>query len=149
MCKHNPILSPNQNPKKHKKDKNKQKERKTMNKTQNKSKHRNKQKAPITLKLITTIALINLITGCASNASKDEPIETLLRKESALIEKVKLERAQAEVASAVEQNVILKNSESHLLESLDALLKSNEVMQMRFEKQTQKEVDREYIRITR
>jgi hypothetical protein len=149
MCKHNPILTPNQNPKKHQKDKIKQKERKTMNKTQTKTKHRNNQKAPIILKIITTIALLNLITACASNATKDESFEILLKKESALIEKVKLERAQAKVASAVEQNEILKSSEGHLLESLNALLKANEVMQMRFEKQTNKEVEREHIRFNR
>jgi hypothetical protein len=120
-----------------------------MNKTQNKTKQLKKQKAPITLKIITTIALLNLITACVSNATKDESFENLLKKESALIEKVKLERAQAEVASAVDQNVILKTSEGHLLESLDALLKANEVMQLRFQNQFKMEVEHEHIRVNK
>jgi hypothetical protein len=136
-------------PKSTKKSKIKQKERNTMNKTQNKTKQLKKQKAPITLKIITTMALLNIITACASNATKDESFENLLRKESTLIEKVKLERAQAEVATAVDQNVILKTSEGHLLESLNALLKANEIMQMRFQKQTQREVEHEHIRFNK
>lgn len=120
-----------------------------MNKSKNQI-QQNKQKSFTTsVTLLTTMILLTLQIGCASNASKDNSTEAVLKKESALIEKIKLERAQASIAAAVEQNVILKTSEAHLLEGLNALKESNNVLQMRFENQSRKEFRNEFVGIHR
>lgn len=82
-----------------------------------------------------------LLTGCASVNRKEETIDTILTKESALIEKVKLERAQPEVVQGVSQSESLKKSEAHLSLTLDELLKANEVIQLKLLKQNETEVE--------
>ncbi|MGE3757850.1 MAG: hypothetical protein AB7H97_08840 [Pseudobdellovibrionaceae bacterium] len=81
-----------------------------------------------------------LLTGCASVNRKEETIDSILAKESTLIEKVKLERAQPEVSQAISQNEDLKKAEAHLVLALDELLKANEVIQLKIIKQNKTEV---------
>lgn len=92
--------------------------------------------------LLTTAALTTqiLLTGCASINRKEETIDSILAKENTLIEKVKLERAQPDVAQGVSQNESLKKAEAHLALALDELLKANEVIQMKLIKQNEMEV---------
>jgi len=91
--------------------------------------------------LITTAMTIQiLLTGCASINRKEESIDTILTRENALIEKVKLERAQPEVTEAVSQSESLKKAEVHLSLALDELIKANEVVMMKLIKQDKKEV---------
>ena len=81
-----------------------------------------------------------LLTGCASLNRKEETIDNILAKESALIEKVKFERTQPEVVQSVSQSESLKKAEAHLTLALDELLKANEVIQMKLIKQNETEV---------
>ena len=81
-----------------------------------------------------------LLTGCASVNRKEETIDSILAKESTLIEKVKIERAQPEVSQAISQNEDLKKAEAHLVLALDELLKANEVIQLKIIKQNKTEV---------
>ena len=92
------------------------------------------------LLVATGLASQLLLTGCASVNAKDESIDTILTKESALIEKLKLERAQPEVSQGVSQNDELVKAEAHLGLALDELLKANEVIQMKLIKQNETEV---------
>ena len=96
----------------------------------------------VTIPLITVGLTIQvLLTGCASANRRDDAIDTILAKESALIEKVKLERSQPEVAEGVSQNESLKKSEGHLLMALDELLKANDLIQRKLIKQNKSEVN--------
>jgi hypothetical protein len=91
--------------------------------------------------LITTAMTIQiLLTGCASINRKEESIDSILSRENALIEKVKMERAQPEVTEAVSQSESLKRAEVHLSLALDELIKANEVVMMKLIKQSEKEV---------
>jgi len=81
-----------------------------------------------------------LLTGCASVNRREETIDSILEKENALIEKVKLERTQPEVSQGVSQNEDLKKAEAHLVLALDELLKANEVIQLKLIKQNETEV---------
>ena len=45
-------------------------------------------------------------TGCASSNRKEESVQTILQKENLLIEKLKTERGQPEVAQAVSENEV-------------------------------------------
>lgn len=91
--------------------------------------------------LITTAMTIQvLLTGCASINRKDETIDTILAKENALIEKVKLERAQPEVIDAISKSDSLKKAEAHLGMALDELLNANKVVSKKLINQDKKEV---------
>lgn len=91
--------------------------------------------------LITTAMTIQiLLTGCASIDRKDDSIDAILAKENALIEKVKLERAQPEVIEDVSKSDTLKKAEAHLNLALDELIKANEVVTMKLINQDNKEV---------
>lgn len=91
--------------------------------------------------LITTAMTIQfLLTGCASINRKEDSIDAILAKENALIEKVKLERAQPEVIEAISKSESLKKAETHLILALDELLKANEVVTMKIINQDKKEV---------
>lgn len=95
--------------------------------------------------LLTAAALTTqfLLTGCASVNRKEETIDSILSKESALIEKLKLERAQPEVSQGVSQNDSVKKAEAHLSLALDELLKANEVIQVKLINQNEMEVRNE------
>lgn len=97
-----------------------------------------KRTIPILITASLTIQV--LLTGCASVNRKEETIDTILAKESALIEKVKLERAQPEVIQGVSQSESLKKAEAHLSLALDELLRANEVIQVKLLKQNGTEV---------
>lgn len=91
--------------------------------------------------LITTAMTIQfLLTGCASINRKEDSIDAILAKENALIEKVKLERAQPEVSEAVSKSDSLKKAEAHLIMALNELIQANEVVTMRLINQNKKEV---------
>ena len=95
-----------------------------------------------TIPLLITIALTIqvLLAGCASINRRDDSIDAILAKESALIEKVKLERAQPEVIEAISKSDSLKKAEAHLGMALEELLKANEVVTMKLINQDKKEV---------
>ena len=90
--------------------------------------------------LITAFATQTLLTGCASMDRKDESVETILGRESALIEKLKVERQSTEVQQGVSQSESLKKAELHLDLALDEMLKANEVMTSKILKQNTQEV---------
>ena len=95
---------------------------------------------------ISTFLMIGLslqifLSGCASNYRKDESIHTILQKENALIEKIKMERAQPEITQAVEASDALKKAETHLNLSLDEMLKANEAIRHKILTQQPKEVE--------
>ncbi len=81
-----------------------------------------------------------VLTGCASVNQKEESIESILAKENALIEKVKLERAQPQITEALSANESLQKAEVHLSLSLEEILKANETITIKLLKQNQKEV---------
>lgn len=81
------------------------------------------------------------LSGCASVNRKEGSIHTILQKENALIEKLKVERAQPEITQALEASDTLKKAEAHLSLSLDELLKANEVIRHKILKQQPKEVE--------
>lgn len=91
---------------------------------------------------ITAFAGQTMLTGCASINQKEESIDAILAKQNVLIEKVKLERAQAEVSEKVSADESLSRAETHLLLSLDEIMKANETIQTRIINEERK--DREY-----
>jgi hypothetical protein len=97
-----------------------------------------KRTIPILITASMTIQI--LLTGCASINRKEDSIDAILAKENALIEKVKLERAQPEVIEAVSKSDCLKKAEAHLNLALDELMKANEVVTMKIINQDNKEV---------
>jgi len=92
--------------------------------------------------LLTFLALTGhtLLTGCASVSHKDESIDVILQKENTLIEKLKAERAQAEIAQSISENEALAKAEVHLGLGLEEILKSNETIKTKILKQNKKEV---------
>ncbi len=95
------------------------------------------------LPLIATAGFTSqiLLTGCASVDRREETVEEILTKESVLLQKVKLERAQPEVSDAVLQSESLKKAEAHLSLALDEIIKANEVVTTKLMKQNEKEVE--------
>lgn len=95
------------------------------------------------LPLLITFGLTTqvLLTGCASVDRKEETIGEILTKESVLLQKVKLERAQPEVSDAVLQSDSLKKAEAHLSLALDEIIRANEVVTTKLMKQNEKEVE--------
>ena len=102
-----------------------------MNKHKIKSNAYQLLKHPTGTCLILALCTQTLITGCASFDRKEESIETILQKENVLIEKVKAERASAEVQHGVSQSESLKKAESHLIMALDGISRANETMTKR------------------
>lgn len=97
---HNPILPRPKYPKSHKpKKRNKPKRNMEQKKFSNSTQQIIKLTQPSLLKIAFTILI--LLTGCASTGRRLENLEAIMKKENVLIEKVKEERAQAEVSGAV------------------------------------------------
>lgn len=80
-----------------------------------------------------------LLAGCASVNHREDSIESILKKENALIEKLRLERAQPEVSEAVLKSDSLKKAEAHLSTSLDELFRANEIIMSKILKQSNEE----------
>jgi len=91
--------------------------------------------------LMLAFTLQIFLSGCASVNRKEESIHTILQQENALIEKLKIERAQPEITQAVAANESLKKAEAHLSLSLDEMLKANEMIKDKILKQQPKEVE--------
>lgn len=90
--------------------------------------------------LVFAISIQILLIGCASINRTEESISDILAKENALIEKVKLERAEAKVSEAIHKNESLKKAEAHLTLALDEILKANDIVTTKLLKQNQMEV---------
>lgn len=110
-----------------------------MNKSEfkNQTNRRPKRLSPILLTLLASGHL--LITACATTNRKQESIQIILEKEKTLIEAVKAERSQTDVQQAVEQSPAAKRAETHLLLSLEEILKANEVITNKLLKQNKEE----------
>jgi len=112
-----------------------------MNKSKFYQHHKYLMSQPLSIFLMLAIAFQMFLSGCASINRKEESIHTILQKENALIEKLKIERAQPEITQAVEANESLKKAEAHLNLSLDEMLKANETIKNQILKQQPKEVE--------
>jgi hypothetical protein len=92
---------------------------------------------------IFTIIGQTTLTGCASIDHKDQSVEAILVKESALIEKVKAERSTVEVQQGVSQSESLVKAEAHLSLAFEEMLKANEAVMTKILKQNKEEVRNE------
>ena len=90
--------------------------------------------------VLLALSISSVLPGCASFNSKEESIEAILAKENALIEKIQVERALPQVQQEVLQCQSLKQSESHLSQALQELLKANDVVTMKLLNQSRGEV---------
>lgn len=89
--------------------------------------------------ILLTMTSQVLLAGCASVNHREDSIESILKKENALIEKLRFERAQPDVSEAVLKSDSLKKAEAHLSTSLDELFRANEVIMSKILKQSNQE----------
>lgn len=87
-----------------------------------------------TLKIPLIIASLisSFLLGCATAKQNNRTVSTVLEKESVLIQKLKEERLQPQIADAVKKDEGLRLAEKHLLMALDELAKANEKVQSTF-----------------
>ncbi len=89
--------------------------------------------------LICSVLIPLTLIGCATGTNRNQSAQSILARERTLIEKIKEERAQAEVRTTIEQNPELLRAENHLTVSLDEILKANEVISKKLLKKSKKE----------
>jgi hypothetical protein len=99
-----------------------------MQQTKNKTTKSTNQKFNKPILGITVVLFQLFNTGCATTATSDDAIRSVLIKENVLIEKLKLERRQPAVNQGLSQSETLKSSEEHLLTSLDEIYQANEML---------------------
>ena len=77
---------------------------------------------------ILLIATQIMATACSIAPTREETIQAVLRKENALIQKIKEERGHEKIRLEIARCEVLKGPEFHLTESLDEIMNGNEVI---------------------
>jgi hypothetical protein len=96
-----------------------------MTPTQNQTYPKNPQKYSIPyLALILSLPLI-LTTACTTTCHRRDRITLVLDQQNELLQKVRAEREAEPIAKRLKADPILQPAETHLQESIDALLHAN------------------------
>ncbi len=103
---------------------------------------KNKNAATIAKKL-TTLTLITTAMACTSTRQRDEHITQNMEIQNAVIEAAKADRASTEVQAEVEKSDALKEAESRLMKTLDALKDANNTVLAKMKPEEKSECARE------
>lgn len=95
----------------------------------------NKHKAQIIL-----LTIMTLLSACATSGQKGSFAYTILKKETELIDKIKVERSGADFKTEIEKNESLKRAEVHLMMSLNEIQRANEIVTQKLINQNLTEV---------